>query len=76
LRLPDGITVLLLPPYSPQLNPTEYLWHHVRRHHLGKRAYEDYGDLLATSRDACGSLTPAIVQSVRACTHLEGLALS
>ena len=26
LKLPDGITVLLLPPYSPELNPTENLW--------------------------------------------------
>ena len=27
LAVPEGITVLILPPYSPELNPTENLWH-------------------------------------------------
>ena len=27
LELPEGITALLLPPYSPELNPMENLWH-------------------------------------------------
>ena len=26
IKLPAGITVLLLPPYSPELNPAENLW--------------------------------------------------
>ena len=30
LHLPDGITVLLLPPYSPELNPKENLWDEIR----------------------------------------------
>src|SRR5690606_10215120 len=42
LKLPDCITVLLLPPYSPELNPVENLWHHLRSHHLSNRIYDDY----------------------------------
>ena len=34
LRVPSGITVLLLPPYSPELNPIENLWHYMRSHYL------------------------------------------
>jgi transposase len=49
LNLPDGITVLLLPPYSPELNPTENLWHYVRSHHLSNRSYEDYDTLMAAA---------------------------
>jgi hypothetical protein len=30
LKLPDNMAVLLLPPYSPELNPTENLWDHTR----------------------------------------------
>jgi transposase len=41
LRMPDGITCLLLPPASPELNPIENLWHYLRSHYLSNRVYED-----------------------------------
>ena len=28
--LPDNISLLFLPPYSPELNPKENLWHEIR----------------------------------------------
>ena len=30
LALPDNITLLFLPPYSPELNPKENLWDEIR----------------------------------------------
>ena len=30
LALPDNISLLFLPPYSPQLNPKENLWDEIR----------------------------------------------
>ena len=27
---PDSITIMLLPPYSPELNPAERIWHFLR----------------------------------------------
>ena len=30
LALPDNITLLYLPPYSPELNPKENLWDEIR----------------------------------------------
>jgi len=30
LRLPDNMHILYLPPYSPELNPVEYLWDEIR----------------------------------------------
>ena len=30
LMVPDNMTLLGLPPYSPELNPVEHLWDHVR----------------------------------------------
>jgi transposase len=71
LKLPDGITALLLPPYSPELNPTENLWHYLRSHYLSNRCYTDYDDLLAAGSAAYRQLTPQIIQSVCACPYLE-----
>lgn len=30
LVLPENITILPLPPYSPELNPTEHIWDYIR----------------------------------------------
>jgi transposase len=70
LRMPDNITVLLLPPYSPELNPVENLWHYLKSHCLSNRVFEDYEHLLDAGTDAWQSLTPAIIQTVCRCDYL------
>src|SRR5512147_3023425 len=45
LEVPRNISVILLPPYSPELNPVENLWHYLRAHHWSNRAYQDYDEL-------------------------------
>jgi transposase len=30
--VPDNVSLIELPPYSPQLNPIENLWHYLRSH--------------------------------------------
>jgi transposase len=71
LQLPDGITVLLLPPYSPELNPVENLWHYLRCHYLSNRAYNNYDELFEAGTDAYRRLTPDLIRSVCACPYLE-----
>lgn len=71
LKLPEGITVLLLPPYSPELNPIENLWHYLRSHYLSNRSYEDYDALLAAGTEAYRRLTPEVIKTVCACPYLE-----
>lgn len=71
LKLPDGITVLLLPPYSPELNPAENLWHYLRSHYLSNRVYEDYDALLAAGTTAYRALTLEVLRTVCACPYLE-----
>src|SRR5438067_5646350 len=34
LVVPGNITLLELPPYSPELNPVERIWHYLRSHWL------------------------------------------
>ena len=71
LKLPEGITVLLLPPYSPELNPVENLWHYLRSHYLSNKSYADYDALLAAGTEAYRKLTPEVIRSVCACNYLE-----
>lgn len=63
--VPDNISVLYLPPYSPELNPVERLWGYLRSHYLSNRAYEGYEDLFDAAGDGYR------LKSVCACPYLE-----
>jgi len=72
LKLPDGITVLLLPPYSPELKPGGEPLALPAQPHLSNRKYQDYDALLAAGTDAYRKLTPEVIRSVCRCDYLEG----
>jgi hypothetical protein len=42
LELPGNVTLMRLPPYSPELNPIENLWHYLRSHYWSNRSYPDW----------------------------------
>ena len=49
LRIPDNISLLHLPPYSPELNPAENIWQFMRQKHLSNRIYDTYDDIVDAS---------------------------
>ena len=58
LVLPDNITLLHLPPYSPELNPVERLWLYLKSHFLSNRAYTDYNHIVQAGGDAYRTIQP------------------
>ncbi len=58
LKVPENISLLYLPSYSPELNAIERLWGYLKSHYLSNRAYADYDDLLNTCRDAWNKIVP------------------
>lgn len=42
LEVPANVSLIRLPPYSPELNPIENLWHYLRSHYWSNRVYEDW----------------------------------
>lgn len=57
LKVPENISLLYLPAYSPELNAIERLWAYLKSHYLSNRVYTDYGDLFNTCRDAWNQIT-------------------
>ena len=49
LKLPENISLLFLPPYSPELNPIEQVWHFLKQHFLSNRVFKNLHEIL----DAC-----------------------
>jgi hypothetical protein len=48
-RVPANLSLLPLPPYSPELNPMELVWRDLRRRDLANRVFDDLGHVV----DAC-----------------------
>lgn len=46
LVVPDNITPVFLPPYSPELNSIERLWLHLKERSLSHRLWADYDAIL------------------------------
>lgn len=57
LKVPDHITLLYLPPYSPELNPIERVWAYLKSHYLSNRVFIDYDDMMGICTDAWNQLT-------------------
>jgi hypothetical protein len=57
LKLPDNISLLPLPPYSPELNPVENIWQFLRQNYLANRVFDGYIAIV----DACCNAWNAFV---------------
>ena len=49
LAVPNAITLVVLPPYSPELNPVERVWLYLRERFLSLRLFETTEAII----DAC-----------------------
>jgi transposase len=66
LDIPENITIIALPAYSPELNPVENLWHYFRSHYWSNRSYRGYDDLRVAAVNAWqkAALDRKIIKSV------------
>jgi transposase len=73
LRVPDNVTVVTLPAYSPELNPIENLWHYLKSHYWSNRAYADYDALEEAAVVAWrkAALDADLMKTVCAAPYLE-----
>jgi hypothetical protein len=65
LTVPDNVTLLRLPPYSPELNPIENVWQYLRGNKLSRRVWRGYEDIVDACCDAWNWL---IADTVRVAT--------
>lgn len=66
LRVPSNMALIFLPPYSPELNPVEHIWEHIRENGFWNKAFnsiEAVEDQLMESLQALES-DPASVASM------------
>ena len=64
LMVPCNVTLLRLPPYSPELNPVERVWLYLRERHLSNRVHEGYTAIVDAVCEAVNRLTPERLRSL------------
>jgi transposase len=73
IEVPANITIITLPPYSPQLNPVERLWQYLRQHYWSNRVYANYDALRVAVIDAWHRtcLDPPSIKSICNTRYIE-----
>jgi transposase len=52
LAVPPNITLVSLPPYSPELNPVERVWLYLKERFLSHRLLDDYDAIVEAASEA------------------------
>lgn len=71
LKVPDGMTLLFLPAYSPELMPMERLWCWMKEHDLSNRVFEDEAAIDKACAQSWNNLTPERIQSITKTQWIE-----
>ena len=73
LCVPANVTLVQLPPYSPELNPIENLWHYLKSHYWSNRNYAGYDALEDAAMTAWRTvvLNADLMKTVCAAPYLE-----
>lgn len=62
--IPDNITIIYLPPASPELNPVENIWQFLKHNYLCNRVFPTYDTILDACQHAWNSLL-ALPEKIR-----------
>jgi len=71
LAVPENITIVDLPPYSPELNPMENLWLWIKENFFANKFIDKDDDLLEIGCEMWNYATSDIIKSVCAVRFLE-----
>jgi transposase len=52
LQVPDNITLLTVPAYTPELNPMENVWHYLRENTLCATVWNSYDEIVEACKNA------------------------
>lgn len=70
LVVPNNIQILLLPPYSPELNPVERLWLYIKNKLIKNKIYSSLEQLYNAVSDFIAQLTTNTVKSICSVNYL------
>ena len=76
LQIPDNISLLHLPPYSPELNPVENISQYLKQNYLSNRVFNTYEDIVDACCDAWNKLMAMPDHIASICTRESARAVT
>ncbi|WP_425362241.1 IS630 family transposase [Candidatus Tisiphia endosymbiont of Mystacides longicornis] len=70
LVVPANIEILYLQPYSPELNPAERLWEHLKSETIKNKVYNTIEQLEIVVSSSIKNLNTLLIQSICCMNHL------
>ena len=64
LKIPDNITIVDIPPYTPEMNPIEQIWRELRTQGFKNEVFKTLEDVVNRLCDTIKNLTEEIVSSI------------
>ncbi|MCG3818008.1 IS630 family transposase [Photobacterium damselae subsp. damselae] len=65
----QNISIIKLPPYSPELNPIEQVWSWLRQHYLANQSFSDYEDIVSKVCSAWNSFLECSTRVTKMCSR-------
>lgn len=65
----NNVSIIKLPPYSPELNPIEQVWSWLRQHHLANRCFNGYDSIVDAICDAWNNFIKDKKRMIEMCTR-------
>ena len=71
LTVPANVSLILLPPYSPQLNPVERVWLFLRERYLSHRLLDSYDAIVDALCAGWNKINQARMASLTSYPYLD-----
>lgn len=68
IKIPENIYLLNIPPYSPELNPCEQVWAHIKKHYKNQ-TFTSMKELKDWLHKAVRQMTPETIMSITSNHH-------
>jgi transposase len=65
----DNVSIMKLPPYSPELNPIEQVWQWLRQNELANQAFSGYEEIVQKVSDAWNIFREDLTRVKSICTR-------
>ncbi len=70
LKVPKNITIIYLPPYSPELNPVERFWQYLKDNIIKNKIYDSIQLLEETLCTFIRDITESSIQTICSVSYL------
>lgn len=71
MQVPDNIEIFFLPPYSPELNPVERFWQHIKQNTIKNKVYKTLGLLKEAVVKFLNQITSQEIMNICSANYLS-----